>query len=187
MEAAGVASAHLVGHSLGATVALLVAARHPARVRRVAVAGAATHADGYIQATLDLWDSLAGSDLPLQVLHQAVVLATFGRSSFDRIAPAVLKDLGRHPLDRSLIARYIACDREQDLRPHLGRVDAPLLSIAGAEDALCGVAGARAIAEMVPGAQVGVIAGAGHSVHMERGGDFARAVAAHLAGGAANR
>jgi len=176
MDAAGFERAHLVGHSLGATVALLAAARNPARIDRVVAAGPALHVDAYIAAVLDTWEALARSDVSDEALHLGLVLPAFGRDAFERLVPAVVDGLKQHPIARETILRYVECDRAQDLRPFAGRVDAAVLVTAGEEDVLTGPGHARAVAAAIPGAVLELIAGCGHTPQIERPADFARLV-----------
>ena len=98
MDEADFARADLVGHSLGASVALLVAARHPDRVRSVVAAAHVLFQEAFLLATLDHWDALARSNLSDHDLNLAVALGAFGRDAFERLVPAVLADLDAHPL-----------------------------------------------------------------------------------------
>jgi pimeloyl-ACP methyl ester carboxylesterase len=176
MDAAGVRRAHLVGHSLGAAVAVVAAARHPARVDRAALIGPAFGVDPYVEAVLDHWEALARSDVPDAALHLGLVLPAFGREAFERLVPAVLADMGRRPTARDTILRFIQCDRAQDVRAAAGRVDASVLVVAGAEDVLTGPAHARALAAALPGARVELIPGSGHTPQVERPAELARAI-----------
>jgi pimeloyl-ACP methyl ester carboxylesterase len=180
MDAAGVERAHLVGHSLGAAVAAVTAARHPARVDRAVLVGPAFGPDPYVDAVLDHWEALARSDLPEPALHLGLVLPSFGREAFARLVPAVVHDMGRHPLARETILRYVACDRAQDLARAAERMDAPLLVVAGAEDVLTGPTPARALAAAVPGARLELIPACGHTPQVERPAELARAIVPFL-------
>jgi pimeloyl-ACP methyl ester carboxylesterase len=179
MDAAAVPRAHLVGHSLGATVALLAAARHPARVSRAVLVGPASHPDPYLETVLDHWEALARSDLPDAALHLGLVLPAFGREAFERVVPALVRDMGRHALPRATILRHIACDRAQDTR-FAARVDAAVLVLAGADDILTGPPHARALAGAIPGAALELLPGCGHTPQLERPAELVRAVAGFL-------
>ena len=183
MATAGFERAHLVGHSLGATVALVAAARHPSRVGRVVAAGPMLHVDAYVTAVLDHWQTLARSDIPDRDLHLGLVLPAFGRQAFGRLVPAVIHDLNQRPITRETILRYVECNRAQDLRAFTDRIDAPVLVTAGDEDALTGPGHARAVAAAIPGALLELIPRSGHSPHIEQPADFARLVVSFLEAG----
>ena len=180
MDAAGIERAHLVGHSLGAYLALLIAARWPDRARRVVAAAPTLYMDPYLLSVMDLWEALACSDVSDHELHLGLVLLAFGRETFERLVPAVVREMDRRPMARDTIRRYVECDRLQDLRGMAGRVDAPVLVVCGSEDALPGPGQARAVARAVAGARVEILVGLGHSPHLEAPPAFNRLVATFL-------
>jgi 3-oxoadipate enol-lactonase len=168
LDAVGAERAHLVGHSLGAQVALLTAARHPARVGRVVAVAPMLQPDARVRAILNLWEALASSDVGDDVLHLGLVLPAFGRAAFETLVPALVRDLGRRPVARATILRYVACNRNQDLRPFTSRIDADVLVVAGAEDTMTGPEAAREVALAIPGARVELIGACGHTPQVER-------------------
>ena len=183
MDAAGFKRAHLVGHSLGASVAVILAARRPDRVRRVVACSVSPAPDAYVNAVLDLWAALAVSDLPSHAVHMGLMLNVFGRGSFENgTVKAIVDEMDRHPMQRATMRRYIECDRRVDLSPVMRTVDASALVVVGSQDALTGVEGAREVAAAIPGARLEVIEGAGHAPHLESPMTFARIVAAFLLG-----
>ena len=60
------------------------------------------------------------------------------------------------------------------------RVDAPMLIVAGAEDALAGVTIAERLATLIPDTRVEVIAGSGHTPQVERPAAVVRLLAPFL-------
>lgn len=182
MGAAKFERAHLVGHSLGAAVAVTLAARRPEMVRRLVVSSPAPAPDAFLNAVLDLWSGLADSKLPDHLIHLGLVLNAFGRGAFENgTVRAIVDEMDRRPLGRATIQRYVECNRALDLNPVMRDVDASALVIVGSQDALTGVEGARAVASAIPGAGLEVIEGAGHGPHLETPMAFARIVTSFLA------
>jgi pimeloyl-ACP methyl ester carboxylesterase len=181
MDAAGFERAHVVGHSLGASVAIILGARRPERVRRLVACSPSVAPDAYLNAVFDLWSALADSKLPDHAVNLGLVLNAFGRGAFENgTVRAIVDEMDRHPLSREAIKRYIECDRGLDLSPVMRNVDASSLVIVGSQDALTGVGQARAVAASVPGARLEVIEGAGHGPHLETPMTFARIVTSFL-------
>lgn len=183
MDAAKIERAHLVGHSLGASVALTLAARRPDRVRRLVACSPAAAPDAYLEAVFDFWTALAESALPDHAVHLGLVLNAFGRGAFENgTVRAIVREMDRHPMDRATIRRYIECDRRLDLNPVMRSIAAAALVVVGSQDALTGVEQARAVSASVPGARLEVIDYAGHSPHLETPMAFTRIVTSFLNG-----
>jgi pimeloyl-ACP methyl ester carboxylesterase len=180
MDAAGIERAHLVGHSLGAHLALLIAARWPHRAHRVVAAAPTLFMDPYLLSVMDTWETLARSDVSDHGLHLGLVLLAFGRETFERLVPAIVREMDRQPMARGTVQRYVECDRRQDLRGMAGRIEAQVLVVCGSDDALPGPGQARAVARAIPGAQVEILAGLGHSPHLEAPPAFNRLVTTFL-------
>lgn len=168
VEAAGADKAILVGHSMGALVALATAARHPARVAALALVGAAAkmpvHPDmlalakageeGAV-AMVSLWGLGAGAVQGGAPTPGHWMLGSVWRL-IARSAPGVLhNDLA-------------ACDAAGDVTALAARVACPTLVLSGERDMMTPARGGKALAASIAGARHAVIPGAGHMMMIER-------------------
>lgn len=171
LDAAGLAAAALAGHSLGALVALDVAARFPQRVRAIALIGAAARMPVHpalLQAAqnnraeaiamVNLWGhgqraQVGGCPVP------GLWMTGLGQRLLERAAPGVLH------------AGLVACDGYRDGAERAAAVRCPARVIAGARDLMTPAKAGRALAAMIPGAAASVIPAAGHMLMTERPGE----------------
>ena len=157
IRALGHEQAHVIGHSNGGNVALVVVLEHP----QVVATGIPQAANAYVSADLlekepRLFDpNRVARDAP-QWLHamQALHGPTHG--------PNYWRDLLRLTLNAILTEpNYTPAD--------LARVQRPVLVIQGANDGVNAPAGhARFIAAHIPQAELWAPEGVGHNVHQER-------------------
>jgi pimeloyl-ACP methyl ester carboxylesterase len=185
LDAAGIAAAHVLGFSMGGLVAQSLAVRHPGRVDRLVLAS--TYAVMNPQARLFLdavLDTYERSQDPAQmyrlIFPWLFSVAFLADPAHDAWLPTDDADLD----DQSLAdwrAAYLA-QRRFDGRAQLGRIAAPTLVIGGGEDRLVDPAGTSALADGVPGAELTVLAGAGHLVNVEQPAAFRASVETFLGG-----
>lgn len=162
------AGATLAGWSLGAELALAVAARHPDKVGKlVLIAGTASFVqrDGWPHAmppaTLSEFAAGIAAD-PDAMLPRFV--GGFNRG--DRRAKAVtlqlLKQAGTWPAN-AVLRSGLNWLRDVDLRPLANQVKAPTLLLHGANDPLMPLAAAEALAKLIPQAELVVLADCAHA------------------------
>lgn len=168
LDAAKLDKAALVGHSLGALVALEAAARAPTRVWALALLGIAQR----MPVHPDLLAAARAGD------HQAIdLVAAWGYGRRQHLgghrAPGLwmlgggIRVLERGPAG-ALAASLAACDTYRGAPDAAKRVRCPVLIVAGAADRMTPPAGAHTLAGMIEDARVTVIPDCGHMMMVER-------------------
>ncbi len=144
----------LVGFSLGAAVAVYIAAHHPEKVRSlVLVGGLLTSEDPRMQLQLRLWQGLIGDDPA--ALAKIIVLTGFSQSflsSLNETTLAGMVDTISTETDWLGMARQVALALVLDVRAEAVRVQAPTLSIGLSQDQIAPPHLAEALAKRIPGA-----------------------------------
>jgi pimeloyl-ACP methyl ester carboxylesterase len=172
MERLGIATAPLVGHSMGGTVSLSVAIKYPHRVSQVVVIGSPIHG-----SSLAFTLKLAGyhpiafmvySLMPLLKLgiHLAAPLITFD----PRWPEMISKDLSRTTLESFLLS--IASLRQTDLRPLLNHVDVPVMGMFGKRDVIVHPNQWQPLLAGIPHARIAQFADAGHFIMLDEPEEF---------------
>jgi pimeloyl-ACP methyl ester carboxylesterase len=179
LDGLGVPSAHLVGYSLGASIALATALHRPDRVRSVASISGLPR--GYRLAEAARYVDPLGLARMLRVatrrprtreghVRQQVAIARMQASRrfpFDeRWARATADQVcADGPGDPAGAARQLAAIRtEARALRHPERITVPLLAVHGADDPLLRPSGAAALARAVPGGRAVVFPGMGHEI-----------------------
>jgi pimeloyl-ACP methyl ester carboxylesterase len=172
-------SAHLVGQSLGASIAIGLGLRHPDRVRTIVslsglprgyrLAEAARYVDPIGLARLARVTARHPRTREQHVRQQvelARMQAARSQPFDERWARETAKLVtGDCPGDPATPARQLAAIRTGSrLLRHPERLNVPLLAIHGAEDPLLRPSAAAALAGAVPGGRAVVFAGMGHEV-----------------------
>lgn len=168
LDSAGVERAALVGHSMGALVALECAARHPGRVERLALCGVAAempvHPDLLASAKEDRPNArelMTGWGLGRD-------LQTGGAAAPGLwLTQVALANLERAPKG-AIHAALVACDVWKGAPAAAARVSCPALFVLGDSDQMTPAAKAKPLAAAIAGSRTVVVAGAGHFMMVER-------------------
>ncbi|MFC5947543.1 alpha/beta fold hydrolase [Pseudonocardia lutea] len=187
---AGLESIDVVGYSLGAAVAVRLAAQRPDRVRRLVLATGFAHASPSLRMACGTWLALlerAGD--PEQARAVGRFLAWV--SSSEQHWSGAGAD-GEGVLDPDEVAALIGANippgtaalvdliRTLDVRPDLERVHASTLVVVPTEDRLVHPAHAEELATGIAGAQK-LDVHAGHNLGWETPEEFRKAIVKHLA------
>jgi len=181
LELLEAAPAAVVGYSMGARLAMVLALDHPQAVDRLVlespsagIAGpgdraARVTADGRlaaeverdgVEAFIDRWETL-----PLFASHVGLPQAVRAAQKAERLRHSATGLAGS--------LRGAGQGAMTPLHGRLEQIACPTLVVAGTLDPV-GLERARVVAEGIPDARLEVVAGAGHTPHLERPDDFLR-------------
>jgi pimeloyl-ACP methyl ester carboxylesterase len=167
----GLDSAHVVGASMGGFIAQTIAIEHPARVRTLTSIMSTTGDRSVGQPHPETMQIFAGTPPTTrdQVVQRSVnAFRIIGSPGFPPDLEAVADRAGR-AYDRGydplgMARQGVAVLASGDRTPRLRSLAVPTLVIHGANDPLVDVSGGRATAAAIPGAELVVIDGMGHSL-----------------------
>lgn len=171
MDAAGVARAHVVGVSLGGTIAQQVALLAPDRVGALVLAstwcGPSEWRTRVRAMQLAILDALG-----LEALTRARMLLVFTPPLFEneKLMDAIEATMNATTSPEGYVAQYVAAEAH-DLRDRLGGIAAPTLVLTGARDVLVPRELTEECARLIPGAELAVLDTA-HSIQFETAEEF---------------
>jgi len=168
LDAAGVKDAALVGHSMGSLVALDCAARHPQRVRRIALVGTAFP----MRVSAELLEATRAREPEAHLMinhwsHSALAHYPSNPGPGFWVAGANLRLMQRQK-PGVLHADFAACDGYRDGLERAAQVKCPALFLLGRLDAMTPARAGRDLAHAVPGAAVKTLDDGGHNLMGEK-------------------
>ena len=176
----------LVGSCVGGWIAAELAARHPEKIRRLVLIGAAglfvqgaLIGDVFMMAQPERGSSYAG----LRALLFAGADHPLAMELFPDGMGDIEEELRRYQMLRlgSRIGFKPPYFYNYSLRNRLHRITSPALVIWGEKDNMVPRAHGETYAKLIPNAKLTVIPGAGHSVHVEKPEETAKLVSDFLA------
>ncbi|WP_269455222.1 alpha/beta fold hydrolase [Mycobacterium scrofulaceum] len=172
LDGLGIDKAHFVGNSWGGMIGATFAARHPDRLDRAVLMNCTASKAGAVQkaryaAMLRAAAVLGGIRPPLtRSALRAFLGPTTLRTRPDVVA-TVRASLRAVDIDSARWAVRSVVPARPDQHALLRTISAPVLVVAGAEDATFPVTETRAMAESIPGASFRVLDGIAHLAALE--------------------
>ncbi len=186
MDHAGVAAAHLVGHSTGGTIVQTLALDAPERARTLVISASWERPDARFRALFQARLALieAGLAGPYQMLSHVLGYDARWCDAYERELAAAIASAPQTlaPLDvtAARIRMLFAFDRSAEL----GAISHPTLVIGATDDAMIPFHHAERLARLIPGARLLAVAG-GHFYPRTAPVPFAEAVSSFISLGAA--
>ena len=185
LDALGLASAHIVGASMGGMIAQHVAAKFPTRTRSLSLVMTSSGARHLPQASGKvrrlLLKGAPGKDVDSIVSHLTQVVTTIGSPGYppepERLRQRLLAMVTRSWRPAGTARQLLAIAADGDRSPWLNRIQAPTLVMHGLDDPLVPVAAGHDLVAKIGGTTSDFVPGMGH--------DFPPALMSRMAAGIA--
>jgi len=184
LDAAGIAKAHVFGHSTGTGAATVLAADHPERVTSLSLAAPWTHADEHLRALQEMRKAAARTMPPEHYARFNALLLyppEFRRTHAARFAKMAADAVRNLPDAESFAARLDAI-LAFDARPYYPRIACPTLVLTTPDDQVMPRWFAEEAATAIPDATLVALDGGGHMMTETRTQEVVAAVDTFVGG-----
>ena len=167
----GLESFHLMGHSLGGGIVLHYALRSPQKVRKLVLVSSLC-----LGKEIALWVRFLANRPMCRFIGRAVLALFKGIKWLTLKLFASIEFVSPFSAASFILGGGITTFKEQTtvLLDRLSEIMVPTLVVWGANDPIVPARQAYAAARLIPGCQVKVFAGSGHSVYRDRFDEFSR-------------
>lgn len=188
LEQLGIERAHVHGGSMGGFIAVRYATKYPERVDRLIVGGAAAKSDFVSRCYFQSWQAIVRaygmlSDEAMHLFMTTAFSHQFASGpSGGETAIAGMRDLASRNTEQHVFLEACQAMIDCDVRDELHLINSPTLLMVGDEDALTPLlsgsdgAGMQYMHEHIPGSELYLLEGCGHSHLFERADESARVI-----------
>ncbi len=173
---------HLVGTSTGGAIAQLMALDHPATVRTVTMASSFARPDPFLRREFALRRKLV-AEADMRTVYTCYALFLFSPHYASRNAKQIdawIDRIAVLPPEREIAVKRIDMIMAHDAFARLGDIRQPVFVICGDQDFCTPLYLSEEIAQATPGAELTVLPGGGHFIHMEQEERFFSKVCAFI-------
>ncbi|NYD77869.1 alpha/beta fold hydrolase [Arthrobacter cupressi] len=160
LDAAGVGSAHVYGHSMGGRIAQWLAIDHPERVRALVLAGTSGGRRSGAEVDARAFEILLSGDPELMA-------PLFFDPAWTREHPDAVRSFFGTKASAWAKARHFQASRAHDAWDSLGTIHAPTLILHGTEDVLTPLADAVLLHRGIRRSTLVKVPGARHGLHLD--------------------
>jgi pimeloyl-ACP methyl ester carboxylesterase len=178
MDAAGIEQAHLIGNSMGASVALAIAVTHPERVARLVLMGPMGVRFPLTEGLDAVWGYTPGVAqmkhlIDLFAYNRALVTDELAEQRYQAsMRPGVQEAFSRmFPAPRQNSVDALAAYEQR-----LAEIETPTLILHGREDRVIPISTSQKLLQVVPNAHLHVFGRCGHWTQLEHAAVFNRLV-----------
>lgn len=173
--------AHVVGLSMGASIAIELALQAPNRVRSLMLVSASGHLEPRLRELLAAWRDIYPR-VPPAVFQREANGWLFSWRFFEKAGAAetAMRYAERAAAPSEWFAAQTDAALAFDARDRLEALRVPTLVVTGSEDIMVPPRLGRALADAIPGARYVEIPSAGHSLNLEHQRAFNDLAAAHF-------
>ena len=184
MDHVGMASAHIIGVSMGGMIAQEFALRHPDNVRSLVLGCTTPGGANSIRLGGDALNS-AYSTKPMtpEERGKALAEAAFTKGYIERhpeIVTSMIEARRNRPIDTAAFPHRMKAAMEHDTYDRLSQIRCPTLVITGKDDALISWENSRLLAEHIKDAEQVILEPAGHCFWLEQPEQSRDAIAGFL-------
>jgi pimeloyl-ACP methyl ester carboxylesterase len=185
VRALGQGSAHIVGASMGGFIAQELALRHPECVRTLVLACTSFGGPNHIPASPEVLRLFfSPTDLNSEERIRQGRDIAFSRefiATHPEIVETVIQLRLAHPVSERTFQRQVQAVLGFNAEERVGKITAPTLVMAAAEDVLIPAENSRRLAARIPGARLLILERGGHAFFIERPEEFNQAITDFIA------